>query len=197
MMQTMVMYVLMIVAGITVPGFLKAEEYLVDVSKSAVKWTGKKVAGEHYGRITLQKGTITLKEGILSGGTFAMDMNSIIVEDLQNPDMNARLTNHLKSDDFFGTATHPVSDLSITRVRKMDDGSLEVTGNLTIKGITHPVSFTLTQEVSGRQFRAKGKMEINRTQYGIRYGSGSFFSGLGDRMIADTFTLDFSVVANQ
>ncbi len=169
--------------------------YTADVKESSVKWTGKKVAGEHYGRITLQSGTVSVAGGILAGGTFVMDMNSIVVDDLKDQAMNEKLKGHLKSDDFFGVADYPVSRLEVTSVEKKADGTLGVTGNLTIKGITHPVSFTVTQEITSRGFRASGSMVINRARYDIRYGSGSFFSNLGDRMIYDDFTLDFTVTA--
>ena len=95
---------------------------------------------------------------------------------------------HLKSDDFFGVANFPTAELNITEVKKSDAG-YTVTGNLTIKGISKPVTFDTAVTKSG----ATAQIVIDRTDYDVKYGSGKFFDNLGDKTIYDDFTLDVNL----
>jgi len=172
-----------------------ATDYRLDKSNSTVKWNGKKVTGEHHGTIDLKSGNLEVVGSKIKSGTFQMDMTTIVNEDLSNESMNKKLVGHLKSDDFFSVDKHPVSTLVIKEVKHKAGNTHSFTGDLTIKEITHPVTFDAEVKISGDKLEANGKMEVDRTLYDIRYGSGKFFTGLGDNLIYDTFTLDFDVVA--
>jgi polyisoprenoid-binding protein YceI len=167
-----------------------AQELKVDVSKSELKWNGKKVTGEHYGKINLNEGTLTLKDKKIESGKFVIDMNSITVDDLPAGEWNDKLVGHLKSDDFFGTTTHKDAVLEVTGSAPFTNGKAKVTGKLTIKGITNPVEFEATQ--SGNLYTAL--VTVDRSLYNVRYGSGKFFENLGDKAIYDNFTLDVKLV---
>jgi polyisoprenoid-binding protein YceI len=165
----------------------------VDVTKSTVNWTGKKVTGEHHGTIAIKEGNLEVNNGKVTGGKVVMDMQSIADVDLTDAAYNAKLIGHLKSDDFFSVATFPTSELVITKV----DGTgntLTFTGNLTIKGITNPATFTAVASKDGNNTVYKGTLTIDRSKYNVRYGSKSFFDNLGDKVIYDEFTLDFNLV---
>lgn len=172
-----------------------AADYKLDKSNSTVKWNGKKVTGEHYGTIDLKSGNLEVEDNKIKSGTFQMDMTSIVNEDISNESMNERLVGHLKSDDFFSVDKHPVSTLLIKEVKHKSGKTHSFAGDLVIKGITHPVTFDSEVVIDGDKLRAKGKMEVDRTLYDIKFRSGKFFSDLGDNLIYDTFTLDFDVVA--
>jgi polyisoprenoid-binding protein YceI len=172
-----------------------AADYKLDKSNSKVKWNGKKVSGEHHGTINLKSGNLEVADNKIKSGTFHMDMTTILNEDISNESMNKKLVGHLKSDDFFSVDKHPVSTLDIKEVKHKAGNTYSFTGDLTIKEITHPVTFDAEVKFSGNKLEASGKMEVDRTLYDIRYGSGKFFAGLGDNLIYDTFTLDFDVVA--
>lgn len=176
-------------------GISQAGNFVVDNVKSSVKWNGKKVTGEHYGTISIKKGEIEVKNNAISGAKVEIDMNTIVVEDVKDAGTNGKLTGHLKSEDFFGVEKFPVSSLVLTGVKKLSGDNYEFTGDLTIKGITHPVTFTSTSTLKGNSLYSTGKITVNRARYDIRYGSGSFFQGLGDKMIYDDFTLEFNLVA--
>lgn len=167
-----------------------ADNNKVNSAKSTVQWTGKKVTGEHTGTIKIKEGTLDLNNGKLTGGKIVMDMSSIANKDLTDPEWNAKLIGHLKSDDFFGVATYPTSELVITNVSG-NSGNYAVTGNLTIKGITNPVTFNITASDDGKNY--KGSMTVDRAKYNIKFRSKSFFENLGDNLIYDDFTLDFDV----
>lgn len=162
----------------------------VDVESSTVEWTGKKITGaSHHGTIDLKEGSLNFtEEGVLTGGEFIMDMNSIVVTDLQG-EYKTKLENHLNDDDFFGVNKFPTAELVFTEVKQKQEGVYQVTGDLTIKEETAPVTFDLSVEGSS----ASAQVVIDRTKYGIRYGSGSFFSNLGDNTIRNEFTLDVNL----
>lgn len=161
-----------------------------------VKWVGKKVTGEHYGSISLKSGTIEAEKGKLSGGTFVMNMPTLGVEDLTG-EYQGKLEGHLKSDDFFSTEKFKTATMKIVSVSPVKGSTYNITADLTIKGITKKVEFPVQMSVNGETFTAKGTITVDRTQYDIKYGSGSFFDDLGDKMIEDNFTISFEIGGNK
>lgn len=176
----------------------KATTFKVDASKSQIAWKAKKVTGEHFGKIPLTEGTITLDKGKLTGGSFVANIGGLTVEDLKDANMNGKLTRHLKNDDFFSTDKFPSSKFVVTNVVAAGGNKYNVTGDLTIKGITKPVTFPVTLAVSGKTATATGLITVDRTKYDIKFRSKSFFdaAALGDNMIYDDFTLEFTAVAS-
>lgn len=138
-----------------------------------------------------------MKDNQLTGGSLVVDMATIKDLDLTDPEWNQKLIGHLRSDDFFGVEKYPVSRLVINKVESKGGNLYHLTGDLTIKGITKPVEFDSNISVTGNKLEATGTIPVDRTKYGIKYGSGSFFSNLGDKMIDDVFTLEFSLVAEK
>ena len=173
-----------------------AGNYVVDASGSTVKWLGKKVTGEHSGAIKVKEGNLEVVDGDIKGGTIFIDMQSITNDDIENEEFKQKLIGHLKSDDFFSVEANPTAKLVLTKVEKSGD-NYTVTGDLTIKGITNPVTFSSTSSLVEDVLKLDGKMTIDRTKYNVRYGSSSFFDNLGDKVIYDDFTLDFVLVAKK
>lgn len=169
---------------------LLAQSYTVDTKKSTLKWTGKKVAGEHYGYINLKSGSFEVKKNKIVSGTFEIDMKSITNTDLESEEYNAKLVGHLKSDDFFGVEKHPTAKLAVTESSPFKNNEAKVMGKLTIKDITHPVEFTVKKSTDGYMTT----IVVDRSKYDVRYGSGSFFDNLGDNMIYDEFTMEVNIV---
>jgi len=157
----------------------------IKTDESSVAWTGKKVTGQHTGTINIKSGNLEFDHGKLVGGMITIDMNSIKCTDLKAGGAT-KLEGHLKSDDFFGVPNFPTSELKVTKTTAgATKGSYNVEADLTIKGITKPVTFTA--EVGKGETNAK--IIIDRTDYDVRYGSGSFFDDLGDKTIYDDFEL--------
>ncbi|WP_430424486.1 YceI family protein [Maribacter litoralis] len=161
------------------------EKKEVKVSESTVTWKGYKVTGAHNGSINLKSGHLEMNGKKLTGGEFVVDMTSITVNDLEAGKGKEKLEGHLKSADFFGVENNPTSKLVFTSVKPMNDNSYTVTGDLTIKGITKPVTLV----VSMFENKATATVKIDRTKFDIKYGSGSFFDNLGDKAIYDDFDL--------
>jgi polyisoprenoid-binding protein YceI len=171
----------------------------VDPSRSEVNWKATKVGGEHVGTVKLANGTLQVNGNKLVGGSFAMDMTTIVDTDLTNASMNERLTNHLKSDDFFSVQKHPSSTFTITKAEpiakaKAGEHNYTITGDLTIKGTTHPITFPATVKVAGNSAEATAKFDVNRIKYDIKYRSG-LLGTAADKIIYDDFTIDLKLVA--
>ncbi len=164
----------------------------IDIEKSSVEWIGKKVTGQHTGTISLKSGELSYDNGRLSGGNFVIDMTSIANTDL-GEGMKAKLEGHLKSPDFFDVATFPTASLKITGINASETATYSVTGDLTIKNITHPVTFEVSKEDNES---LSTTILVDRTLYNVKYGSGKFFEGLGDKMIDDNFELNVKLVTS-
>jgi len=171
-----------------------AETYTVTPENSQVKWTATKVMGKHYGTIRIASGTIHFEGDQFSGGEAAIDTTSLTVEDLEG-ESKEKLTGHLKNPDFFDVEAFPAAALKIIGVKPAGNNLYDVTADLTIKSVTHPVSFQAAVEKKDGKVQATAVFKVDRTLYGIRYGSGKFFENLGDRTIHDDFTLEVSVNA--
>ena len=159
----------------------------VNTSTSQIIWKARKVTGSHEGTVKLKSGNLEFNNGVLTGGRFEIDMTSIAVTHLSG-DMKGKLEGHLNSDDFFGVEKFPVATMVITSVASRGTaGEYKVTANATIKGKTKEIRFLAkVDEANGT---ATAEIELDRTDYDIRYGSGSFFDNLGDKTIYDDFSL--------
>ena len=173
----------------------------IDTANSVVQWTGRKVTGSHFGTVKIKEGNAIIESGKLVGGTFEIDMSSISVEDITNPRDNAKLRDHLKSDDFFGSSLFPTTTFSITKAEPIvnagpGEANYNIFGDLTIKGITNPLSFPAIVTIDGGVATAKASVEVDRTKYNVRYGSGRFFQNLGNRLIYDQFEVSLDLKAS-
>ena len=160
----------------------------IDAAKSSINWLGKKVTGQHNGTVNFKEGNLVFKGNKVTGGNFVVDMTSLTATDLQG-EYQGKLNGHLKADDFFGTDKFPTANLVFKKVVAKSTTKYTVTGNLTIKGITKPVTFDLATTANS----ATAKFNVDRTKYDIKYGSGSFFSNIGDKAINDEFELDVTL----
>jgi len=171
--------------------------YNADPVSSKIVWTGKKIGKEHKGTVTLKEGWLTWKNGQILSGEFIIDMNSIADNDLNDEKMKSMLEGHLKSEDFFGVEKYPDSKIVISEPVTFKDGAAVIKGELTIKGKTLPVEFNTTASEIGDVITYFTSISFDRSKYDVRYGSGSFFSDLGDKAIDDIITLDVTLVVKK
>ncbi len=153
------------------------EKKEIKTDKSKVVWKGYKVTGSHEGTIAIKSGSLTFDGNKLVGGEFVIDMTTISSTDLEG-EYKGKLDGHLKADDFFGVENHPTSTLVFTKVTASGKNAYNVTGDLTIKGKTNPITFTISIYGS----KATTSLKIDRTKYDIKYGSANFFDGLKDNL---------------
>jgi len=166
------------------------KEVKVDTDSSKIAWVGKKVTGQHNGTVNIKTGALEMEKGEVIGGSFVIDMSSINVLDLEG-EYKDKLMGHLRSDDFFSVEKHPTAKFVITSINKSEatDATHFIAGDLTIKGITNKITFPANVTVKDGKANAKASFELDRTKWQVKYGSGSFFDGLGDKMIYDDFEL--------
>lgn len=176
----------LVVLGTSVSGQNKK----INIEKSSVKWVGTKFTGsEHSGTIKFQEGTLIFKGKEVAGGNFVVNMNSLIVTDLTG-ESKENLEVHLKADDFFGTEKFKTATLKFTKIGKKGNGNYNVSADLSIKGVTKPVTF----ELNVNDNSAGAKLMVDRSKYNIKYGSKSFFQDIGDKAINDEFELNISLL---
>ena len=166
----------------------------INITKSNVKWYGDEITGkQHYGSLKFKEGNIILtgtgkiSDKIISGN-FIVDMTSLNVEDITGRGKNS-LEGHLKSDDFFSVSKFNYAYLKILKINDPVNGVQTINGDLTIKGISHPVTFTM--ELNGK--KAKSNLIFDRTKYDVKFRSGNFFQNLGDKLIYDDIKLEVSL----
>ena len=169
----------------------------VDIENSDIDWIGRKITGEHSGTLNLSDGFVIWNGKSITGGKITFDMTSIKNTDIESLEWKEKLEKHLMAEDFFFVDSFPHANLEIKNHRQTVDESSEVNNqiiaNLTIRGITHEIIFPLKISQSKSIFYAEGTIDINRTLFNINYKSGTLFENLGDRMIYDDFTVQFSV----
>lgn len=167
----------------------------VDTEASQVIWKGYKVTGSHEGTIAVKNGNLEFTDDVFTGGSFTIDMASLKATDISGASA-AKLEGHLKSGDFFGVEKFPTASFEITKVvSRGTPGDYRVTGDLTIKETTKTIRFNtkLTQEMG--KYVAKADLTIDRSDFNVRYGSGSFIDNLGDKTIYDEFELGITLVS--
>ena len=111
---------------------------------------------------------------------------------------NADRDGHLRSDDFFAADTYPTLEYSSTTITPVDDSNFEVVGDLTIKGITRPV--TLDLEMAGTavdpwgntRLGLEGSAVVNRKDWGLTWNTALDAGGV---MVGDKITLEFEISA--
>lgn len=169
----------------------------IDTSTSEIGWVGKKKVGDqHSGVIKVKSGKITLDGSLPKQATIVVDMTSISNKDVENPEYKAKLENHLKSADFFDTEKFPEATFKLTKAtpNKMKD-SYKFDGDLTIKNITHPISFNGNMKQVGDHYELMSDLKFDRAKYDVKYNSGKFFDvkKLGDKLIVDDIELKLSL----
>ena len=182
--------------------FAKSETLKVDTAATVLDWKGAKVTGTHNGKIKLSEGQLTLNENQIAGGKFVIDMNSMTCEDITDAETNQKLMGHMKSEDFFEVSKFPTSTFEIAKVTALKapdaaGNTHTIEGKLTIKGNSNPYSFPAKVELSKGVVKAMGTMKIDRTKWNVRYGSGKFFKGLGDKAIHDEFEIALNLTAKK
>lgn len=172
---------------------------VVDSALSVIEWQGSKVGGTHHGTLALKSGEVTVLDSALRAGSFVIDMTSIVDLDQTVAAMNKMLVDHLKSADFFDVATYPEAKFEITSseaVAGNDSINYKISGNLTLKGVDKNVTFGAKVTKDGEVYTAVSeKFAIDRTQWGVNYGSKSVFADLKDKIVSDNIELKIKIVA--
>lgn len=177
------------------------ESFKVDAAASTFKWHATKVTGEHFGVVKYNNGTVKFNGSSLNGSEIVMDMTSIDATDLTG-EYHDKLVGHLKSEDFFSVEKNKTSILKVkssTPIKGAAAGTnnYDIVADMIIKGISNEVKFPAIVVATKGQVVINADFDINRTLYDIKYGSKTFFDGIGDKAISDNFNVKVRVVANK
>ena len=169
---------------------------------STLGWEGKAVTHGHVGTMQFTDGELLVKGNAVVGGTVTVDMKTIKATDIADAENQTKFVGHMSGDDFFGVSTYPTSTFKIVSVAPIkgaakDANNATISGDMTIKGVTQRISFPAKVGVKDGVAAATGKVTIDRTKFGLKYGSKSFFESIGDKAIYDTFDLTFNVIAKK
>jgi polyisoprenoid-binding protein YceI/rhodanese-related sulfurtransferase len=176
--------------------------YQINTDRSRVEWTGRNLMSAHTGKLKLRTGHIETRHGCLVQGAFTLDMNSIENSDVHDPQMRELLIRHLKSDDFFDVQRFPTAEFEIKKAHALPDArpgspNCEVTGNLTIKGVTAEVIFqAMVATTPDGLLAADAHFDIDRTHWNVLYGSGKFYEKLGKHLVNDEISLALKLIAS-
>lgn len=172
--------------------------YAVDTAASVIEWYGfKPVGGSEAGTVQIASGEMNFAGDQFVAGSVVIDMNTIETT-TQSGGMAEQLIGHLNSDDFFGVETYPTATLVIKSATPTDVANqYTVVADLTIKAITNEIEFVTDVVVGEGTLTATSELIVNRADFDVRYGSGTFFSNLGNDLISDDMEMTVTLVANQ
>ncbi len=160
----------------------EAVKYAVLTDADEINWRGYKTysGDEHVGTIQVTDGNFEVKEGEIVGGSFTIDMNSISNSDVESDEYRAKLEGHLKSPDFFAVDSFPTANFVITDVSPVEataesNATHNVTGNLTLRGITKSITFgaKISMDENNVSLNASDVI-IDRSQWNVKFRSTSF-----------------------
>ena len=176
--------------------------YKLQPQLSTLGWEGKAVTHGHNGTMQFTDGSLLVKGSSIVGGTVTVNMKTMVATDIKDAESQGKFVGHMSSDDFFGVEKFPTSIFKIVSVTPIKGAvanadNVTIAGDLTIKGVTQRISFPAKAGVKDGVAAASGKVTIDRTKFGLKYGSKSFFDTLGDKAIYDTFDLTFNVIAKK
>ncbi len=162
------------------------------INTGSVNFTGSKVGGTHMGKLNINAGKVAANGADIASGSFTIDMNSLSIIDLKPGEGKEKLEGHLKSADFFASEANPTATFVITSVAKSSKPGMthNVTGDLTIKGITKSVTFGANvNNVGGNINAVSENFKIKRTDWGIKYGM------VGENLINEEVGITISFTA--
>jgi polyisoprenoid-binding protein YceI/rhodanese-related sulfurtransferase len=178
---------------------LQDGSYQIDTDQSIIEWIGRNPTTSHFGTVEIDRGEIIIADGIITG-KFDIDMGSIKNTNLEGDELQPVLIDHLKSDDFFLTKVFPTARYEIKKAVPVKEPFLsspnyEISGNLELRGVKAEQNFMATfSKTAEKQLMAEAHFDIDRTKWGIIYGSTRFFESLGMHMVFDLISLQIRVV---
>ena len=179
-----------------------APAYKLQPQLSTLGWEGKAVTHGHSGTMQFSEGELLVKGNAVVGGTVIVNMKTMVATDIKDAESQGKFVGHMSGDDFFGCEKFPTSTFKIVSVTPIKGAVKEadnatIAGDMTIKGVTQRISFPAKVGVKDGVAAASGKVTIDRTKFGLKYGSKTFFDSIGDKAIYDNFDLSFNVIAKQ
>lgn len=172
----------------------------LDLAECRLEWTGRNLLNKHSGTIDLTSGFLDFTRGALTGGEIEFDVRTIRCTDLAGTDLHDILIHHLLDHDFLDAALHPLGRLVIREAAPLPDAApglpnLRLTADLTLRGKTEPLEFdAATGFTADGKPAAQAVFAIDRTRWGMLYGSARFFHHLAGHLVNDLIHFEVRIV---
>ena len=169
----------------------------LDLDLCRVEWLGRNLLNKHFGTVPIHEGYLDFDAaGPLCGGQITLDLTGLTCTDLAGTPMHDILIEHLQGDDFFDVEHYPTAVLTLTKATRIAETpgapNLEITADLTLRGVTHSICFLASGGLTTEgKPAAQAALAIDRTRWGVIYGSGKFFQRLAGHLVNDR--IEFSV----
>jgi polyisoprenoid-binding protein YceI len=146
-----------------------AAELKIDPTASKLEFVGSKPEGSHTGGFKSFSGKVTMPGDDFAKATVSVE---ILTDSLFSDD--PKLTQHLKSADFFSVREFPKATFTSTAIApsKKPGATHEITGNLTLHGVTKPVTVPVTVNADAGGVKIQGNFTLHREDFGMTYGKG-------------------------
>jgi polyisoprenoid-binding protein YceI len=171
----------------------------VDTAQSVIFWTGQNLFNHHTGTLRITSGSLEIKDGAFVSGRITLDMNSIGCTDIADSAMAAMLVHHLRDEDFFAVDRFPTAEFLFHKIEPLPASrpgipNFGVSGSLTLRGVTKDIAFpaSIARKHDGT-FAAQAFLEIDRTDWGVLYGSSKFFARLSEHVVHDHIHLHLKI----
>jgi polyisoprenoid-binding protein YceI len=153
-----------------------------------------------HAMVTKVRGAFNEFEGTatLDGANPAASRAQVTISAASIDTRNAQRDEHLRGNDFLAMADYPQITFVSTGARQVDDSTFELTGDLTIKGVTNSITIPFTFEGAAKdpfgnlRVGFEGAVTINRKDYGITWNAALETGGV---LVSDKVTLEFEISA--
>lgn len=167
-------------------------QFTMNKDQSALEWQGSKVGLAEKGTVPIRSCVLKVENGVLVSGSLVVEMVGI-VSTSQEGLARRELGKHLRSSDFFDAGRFPEATFEMISSTVDGRGNLKVKGKLIIKGVVKEAE-ALMSFLSVDPVVASATMTFNRADFGVQFGSGSFFDNLGDDLISDQVQIRMALV---
>jgi len=153
-----------------------------------------------HAMVTKVRGAFNEFEGTatLDGANPANSSAQVTISTASIDTRNAQRDGHLRSNDFLAMDEYPQITFVSTGARQVDASTFELTGDLTIKGVTNPITIPFSFEGAAKdpfgnlRVGFEGAVTINRKDYGITWNAALETGGV---LVSDKVTLEFEISA--
>lgn len=173
----------------------------LDTERSVIYWTGRNLVNQHTGKLAVTAGYLEAGKNGLNSAVVKTHFDTLECTDIPDQKMNQVLLNHLKAADFFLADEFPEASFVLTEIEAIEGATpgrpnSRVKGNLNLRGQSRPVEFEAVFHQDPDQWVVQANLEIDRTRWNSRYGSGRYFEALGKHLVNDLISLQVQLFAS-
>lgn len=182
-MKNLTILIITLLAAFTMD--VQAQEFKLDNKKSEINWTGKAAFNSYSltGTLSSEAGNIIIKDNQIESLEVIIDMKSLNHE-------NKRLKSHLRGKDFFEVKKYTQATFTLGKPTAIKDGHAQLSGTLKIKNSAHSENIKAVIKIEDNKVLLTFNTQIDRTKYGVKFNSPTFFKKMKENAIADAFKLE-------